>query len=469
MAISAPPHPGALSSGGTGDADSDAQALFEEARRRRRRRWTLGVVIITVVATTVTSLSLTGGGTGRRVAHRTAGAPHVASAPLPAPPSVTPDPPCGSSTPVGAVNSIDFVDADDGFGFTLVPALAAPLRGDNYDELVTTHDAGANWVPVCPPSGRSVFSGGYLAVEPESGRDSYPSQDLLFTTTTDGYLWGPSGVARTTDGGTTWTVTLTGDVNDLAASSGRLWAAMMMCPPLAFNAAKCHSDLRVSRDGGRSWSVVRGTAATGDDATAVTTGTTHTIVAADLRSIDESRGPIPGQLLVSTDNGTSFRSRSFTCPPYTTSVQIAAAGPADALWLTCSGGVAESAWLAVSRATDLTAALLPVSASAVSPAVGYPGTLPGLQPQQLVVTSATDATVLMGFTTRDYPLPAGLYQTDDGGRSWSPTWPVTTAAEAALQGDIDFVTATDGWAAVSGDGPALLLQTTDGGRTWVAG
>jgi hypothetical protein len=448
-------------------AQAEIEVLFEEARRRRRRRWILGVVIIVVVATTTVSVSLTGGGTGR-VAHRTAGVPHVASAALPTPLSVSPDPPCGSSTPVGAVDTIDFVDTDDGFGFTLVPALAAPLRGDDYDELVTTHDGGATWVPVCPASGRSVFSGGYLAVEPESLQDRYPSQDLLFTTTTNGYLWGPSGVARTTDGGTRWTVTLAGDVDDLVASSGRLWAAMMTCPPLPATAAKCHGDLRVSRDSGRSWSVVRGTATTGDDNTAVTTGTPDTIVVADLRSIDESTGPVPGQLLVSTDDGTSFHSRSFTCPSYTTAVQIAATGPADALWLTCRGGVAESAWLAISRATDLTAVLVPVSTSAISPAVGYAGTMPGLQPQQLVVTSATDATVLMGFTTRDSP-PAGLYQTDDGGQSWHPTWPVT-ALDAALDGDMDFVNATDGWATVStvsGDGPSTLLHTTDGGRTWV--
>src|SRR6202034_112390 len=144
-----------------------------------------------------------------------------------------------------------------------------------------------------------------------------------------------------------------------------------------------------------------------------------------------------------TDDGASFRSRSFICPSYTTAVQIAAAGPTDALWLTCWGGVAESAWLAISRATDLTAALVPVSTSAISPASGYADTMPGRQPQQLVVTSATDATVLMGFTTRDSP-PAGLYQTDDGGQSWHPTWPVT-ALDAALDGDVDFVNATDGW------------------------
>jgi photosystem II stability/assembly factor-like uncharacterized protein len=83
----------------------------------------------------------------------------------------------------------------------------------------------------------------------------------------------------------------------------------------------------------------------------------------------------------------------------------------------------------------------------------------------LVVTTATDATVLMGFTTPDSG-PAGLYQTDDGGRSWHPTWPVTTLT-GAFGGDVDFVNSTDGWATMPNDGPGTLLHTTDGGRTWV--
>jgi hypothetical protein len=442
--------------------DGDAQALFEEARRRRRRRWVLGVVIV-VVAATVASVTLTGGGTGQ-VAPRTSALRHVVSAPRPAPFSESPDPSCGTSTPVGPVVSIDFVDADNGFGFTLVPALGAGMRGDDYNELVRTDDGGTTWVPVCPTSGPSVFSGGYLAVGRSSGGTRYPSRNLLFTSTATGYLWGPFGVARTTDGGTRWTVTLAGDVDDLAASPGRIWATVETCPSSVPTGIDCHGDVRVSPDGGSSWSVVAGTATAGDNDTAVTTGTPGTVVVADLRSIDQSTGPVPGLLLVSTDGGTSFHPQSFSCPPYTTAVQIAAAGAADALWLACWGGVAENAWLALSRAADVTASFVPVSASAVSPASGFPPNLPALQVEQLVVTSATDATVVMGFPLKNSP--AGLYATDDAGQSWHPTWPVTTL-NGAFGGEVDFANASDGWATVPNDGPGALLHTTNGGSTWV--
>jgi photosystem II stability/assembly factor-like uncharacterized protein len=443
--------------------DGDARALFEEARRRRRRRWVLGVVII-VAAATVASVSITGGDTGR-VAHTTSSVGHVVSAPQPAPFLQSPEPPCGSSTPVGGVDAIDFVDADNGFGFTLVPALGGGMRGGDYDELVTTHDAGTTWVPVCPTSGPSVFSHGYLSIEQSSDRTRYPSQELLFTSPMTGYLWGPLGVARTTDGGTTWTATLDGDVDGLAASSGQMWAAVNTCPPVADSGTGCHGDVRVSRDDGRSWNVLTGTASTGDNDAAVAAGTAGTFVVADLHAIGQNTGPVPGLLLVTTNGGTSFRSRSFSCPPYATSVQVAVAGPANALWLTCWGGVAETSWLALSRSIDLTATPVPVATSVDSPASGFANTLPGRQPEQLVVTSATDATVLMGFTTENSG-PAGLYQTDDGGQSWHSVWPVTTL-NGAFGGDVDFVNATDGWAAVPNDGPGLFLHTTDGGRTWV--
>jgi hypothetical protein len=145
-------------------------------------------------------------------------------------------------------------------------------------------------------------------------------------------------------------------------------------------------------------------------------------------------------------------------------VQVAVAGPANALWLTCWGGVAEYSWLAISRSADITDALVRASTIVDSPPSGFARNLPGVQPEQLVVTSATDATVLMGFTT---PLtaPAGLYETDDGGQSWHATWPVTSL-NGAFGGDVDFISATDGWATVPNDGPGVLLHTTDAGATW---
>ncbi len=415
-------------------------ARAARARRRRVRSAMAAVGALGMAAGVVIGTSLTGSSPGQSFTA------FLTSSGVLAP-----------GTPVPGADLQDAVFPSDAVGFALVAHASQTL-------LAQTTDAGSSWRVV----------NGQLPV-------TYPAQ-LDFPDATHGYLWGghpsidgavPLWVSG--DGGTTWAEAPIGPVvSDVTAIRSDVWAVVGTCfLGTAETSGSCPVTVEVSSDNGRTWEPtatapgLRGsTTPTLDDQSIELARVTHTH-AYVLSFTPSAQGPA-GQLAYTADGGRSWQARADPCPAYFDFGEELAASGTDDLWLLCSSQAsAGSQAKALYRSFDggigwklFAGANAPVlSGNATVPASGLPvgGYVApySLGHENMAVLSATTAWL--------FPERTGVFQTTDGGTTWTPVRDLSAIeAAGAGSGTVVFADATHGWASAFGVG---LWRTTDG-TTW---
>jgi photosystem II stability/assembly factor-like uncharacterized protein len=363
-------------------------------------------------------------------------------------------------TPVPLANLADVVFISDTRGFGLAYHGASTV-------LASTDDAGYTW----------------RVVNADLPAD-LPAQ-LEFADATHGYLWGgtPSAAGTvplwvTFDGGRTWGQAPVGPVvSDVSAIGADVWTVVGSCPINSLTlAAPCPTPptIDISLDDGVTWQATTapppvteepGLSVADQDRelARITPSRAYVLSFAPARA---SGGVSVGRLGYTANGGQTWIERPDPCPPYfDVGQEIAASGTED-LWMVCASQASGGAQAkALYRSSDggqhwtLTAAAnAPVLSGNVSlmaagglPVTGY------VSPYSL---GHENLAVLTPDAAWLFPDRSGVFQTTDGGHSWTP---VSGLARAGLvgggSGNIVFVDADHGWVCEVGSG---LWRTTDG-------
>ena len=363
----------------------------------------------------------------------------------------------GTPVPTSNLSSVVFVGELHGF--------ALVVHG-SQTVLATSADAGATWSVVDP----SLPLG-------------FPAQ-FEFSDRAHGYLWGgpPSSSGSvplwiTSDGGRTWAQAALGPVvSDVSAIGPDVWAVVGACPISLTAVASCPVVVEVSTDNGATWSPTRaGPPLSENPEVSVNDGNIELARITPTRAYVLSFASRPGgpdaggNVAYTADGGLTWSARPDPCPPsFDFGEQIAASGSED-LWVVCaSQASAGSQAKALYRSSD-GGAHWRLAAAANAPVLsggkvlGAGGGLPvsgyvtpySLGHHNLAVLTANDAWL--------FPDRSGVFETTDGGETWSA---VVGLARAGLAdggtGNVVFVDATHGWVCEPG---TALWRTTDG-RSW---
>ena len=363
--------------------DLAARARRRYLQRRARIRALAAAVVIVVIGSAFAAATLVG---RERDATPVVGPAPTTTTTGPAPTTTNTVAPTGAVPVTGALRSLSFVDANVGFG----------LSGTN---LVSTHDGGRTWRRVGP------------LVEGEPW--------LHFESAKNGVAWGNGPLEVTTDGGVHWK-TSTGPVdNDLAWSSGRLWA---LTPCLQTTPCGSRPAL-ISDDAGTTWTLTAPLRMGFGGATIVPTSRSTAYVL-------EPSGDTPGSQLriaLTNDGGSSW---SYESVPCTVGNDDQLSSNGRSLLLMCSdataAGVMELRHLLVSRDEGKSWARLPDQR-----VLGNAGELTNL------------GTIYMTGMGRS---SAGV--SSDDGRSWKLPFPLPAG------GGVSFTSlpGVGAWAAVGGAG-----------------
>jgi hypothetical protein len=357
----------------------------------------------------------------------------------------------GTAVPTTALLDVQFDDTEHGFGLALHRSEVV---------LVASSDGGARW----------QVRNNRLPAGLGSTND-YPGQFEFVGDT--GYLWGEvtatnSPLWISQDAGATWSAAPLGPyVYDVSAIGLNVWVLSGDCPAVT-STPGCSVDVDESADAGLTWTSLGSPSVSSAEKTGVRS--------IELARITKSRAYVLSygdlvnggngwQIDFTDDGGASWVSRAAPCVgPYLLGAEIAASSTDD-LWLLCGsqGTSGEQSkelyrsddggrtWRLTGSATGLGT---PPPASVPSnplPLGGYitPFTVGH---RNLAVASSTTAWL--------FPARSGLYKTDDGGTSWVPVADLLAAGlDAGGQGNISFLSATQGWICAYGIG---LWQTVDG-------
>jgi photosystem II stability/assembly factor-like uncharacterized protein len=359
--------------------------------------------------------------------------------------------PLGAAVPTTALLDVQFADAEHGFGLALHRSEVV---------LVASSDGGTSW----------QVRNNRLPEGLGSDND-YPGQFEFVADT--GYLWGEvtatnSPLWISQDAGATWSQAPLGPyVYDVSAIGLNVWALSGNCPAVTFTPG-CSVDVEESVDAGTTWTSlgspnVSSTAKTGVRSIELARITrSRAYVLSYAEAGNSSNG---WQIDFTDDGGASWVSSAAPCVgPYLLGAELAASSTDD-LWLLCgSQGTsgeqskelyrsddAGRTWGLTASATGLGTPPPPSVPPNPLPLGGYitPFTVGH---RNLAVASSTTAWL--------FPARSGLYKTDDGGTSWTPVSDLTAAGlDAGGQGNISFLSATQGWICAYGVG---LWQTVDG-------
>ena len=375
-------------------------------------------VALTVLATLVIAIVGYGGAAGAQhpVAVASPAAtpePPVAAAPYP----VEPTPP--SSPPRLSVRGFDLVDART--GWILLSNCVQPMTGMCQYFVAATADGGqmlSTLVQVGPP------------VDPGDGTPRM----VRFMNATDGFVYSGTGAFATHDGGKTWN-TLNVQATFFEAITGRGQTAWAVTYPCVKGAPLCAFEVRVSHDGGRSWSVPRPLPIGYSPSEIIRFGTSGGLVS----------GPSSGDLEITSDGGVTWRQikgqclasfRAFVASPDGKEIwELCMSYPAGAsadkvLFVSEDGGKSWS-----QKASSLDFGKLPALGTQVSLISTRPGML-------LLATEQTP-----------------LFLTRDAAASWIQ---VATSPPGGISPR--FANANDGWAMDTRQ--QAIWSTGDGGTSW---
>lgn len=349
--------------------------------------------------------------------------------------------PCGERVvaPQNCLVAISFIDDEHGFGL-----YQSQTTGSNTPPtLVGTKDAGRTW---------QVISQAPAAV----GGSYRPS--LFFTDVLNGFIFDDSGFFATHDGGLTWgRVMLPGRLENLAVSSGTLWAVLSSCP-VGPTTTPCGLSIDTSTDSGRSWQRLSGLPTAPFEVGHLVVVSPRTAFLVGLRnpmSLD-----LPGELYATTDAGATWTTRTLPCPTqYDLAGTLENAPSSNTLWLMCNGqGSAGHQGIIIYRSTDDGASWLGESSCEIGGlATGIRSGAPCGNQEDFVAASSSEAF--------DLSIDGGLMLTTDGGVSWGQ---VRSSITPGFLGSLDFVNPEVGWVAFSvsvGSYPGVW-HTTDGGAMW---
>jgi photosystem II stability/assembly factor-like uncharacterized protein len=292
-------------------------------------------------------------------------------------------------------------------------------------EVARTSDGGSTWST--PVTAASFFL----------GDTPIPRFGVRFANVDDGWLFG-QGLYASTDGGITWLATsVDAHVYDVAISGASVWAIT-------------DRGLFRSQAGATDWTAMPGAPRT------TGFGPVQLIRVSDAIAFIVQEAQFDDALYRTTDGGSSWSKVPIPCSGY--SMPIATLDGVHLLMLCGSepsaGAQGKSTYVSDDGGADWTLRSFNDGTKSTGsiPVSGYV--------RELVSTGL--ATAFMGTNRGD------LFRSTDGGRTW-------TAANIS-QGDsffsgLQFVDASDGWAAavtanVALDGRVGLFRTTDGGATW---
>jgi hypothetical protein len=263
---------------------------------------------------------------------------------------------------------------------------------------------------------------------------------LQFISARQGYVFGPSGLLVTSDGGAHWSqvVTLDGTLQRAIPIGRNVWATFTKCGPPGL-AASCAVGAAISLDGGLRWHdvtdppIAEAPGPAGGDILA-----RYSLNAAYVVSY----GPTGGGLAFTDDDGATWRRLSDPCSGPWADVDLAAPGPGD-LWLVCgaiaprtSGVQAKVAY----RSDDGGRSWVLMASSGFAPGAAEPvGDLPlSGRVSQLATISAQRAWLGVAGL--------GVMVTFDSGRDWqlASGFPAATSPSPAV--GVTFNNVVDGWA-----------------------
>jgi hypothetical protein len=359
---------------------------------------------------------------------------HVASGPRGATSGTLP----GRGALVPAADLISdpvFVSSEVGF------ALETPQRGNlAVERLATSDDAGRTW----------HVTGSPFPVD-------WGFSSLQFTSSRLGYIFGPSGLLETSDGGRTWhqVTGLDGTLQRAIPVGNNVWATYTTCPPVGVS-GRCSVGVAISTNDGRRWRHVSAPGLTesrdGGDVLA-----RWSLRAAYVLSY----GSTGGGLAYTGDDGRNWSRLDDPCSRPFLQEDLAAppapAGASSALWLICgalTSAIVEGQPKLVYRSYDGGHRWKLVASTGFT----GPGTVPlGQIPlsgwvSQLATIDATQA--WLGVRG------VGVIVTDDSGRTWVPVEGVPTV-EPNTEVGVTFNSGALGWAIVFRRG---VWRTGDGTR-----
>jgi hypothetical protein len=401
------------------------------ARRRQRRRTSAGVIAVLVVAVAGIGVGVRPHGHGTVVAAKVGASssslPASATASVLSIPLVTESPSVVSSPPVAASSAPVFASTSPTPVFNPVSVSAISVNdywvlGYNQTGVTTstnvlrTTDAGKTFTSVGSPD--AII--GTVSRGPP-GSDTKVISDIRFGDTDNGWVYG-NQLFETADGGGSWSpVTgVPGNVVDLAAASGNVWAVSNTLNTSSYSLY--HATYGSSGTG--TWTQVPlGTSIIGQPGLAV--------VKQDAFLLAQV-GSGQGETFVIAGDGKSLVSRPAPCASDGNTVSVAGDG---ALWIRCSGDNT----ILVFVSNDQAAHWQAVTVASAAASVG------GVDATHAVIES-TDGLHVISTAGNSAPVP------------YAP-------GAQSLPDFIGFTTTTTGFIVTDGTG-AQLWRTTDGGQTW---
>lgn len=293
-----------------------------------------------------------------------------------------------------------------------------PCAQQPCTSLVRTTDGGSSFVGV--PAPPAALVGGLTGRDPQTGVG-----DVRFADAADGFAYGPA-LWATHDGGGHWhQVSFGGQVNELAAADGYVFAVV----------------------GG---TLYRSPATSDDWAHLGATNLSQTVAVhgADVVTETAYSQSSPSRLLVSHDHGSHFV--TYASPDVGLGCRFDE--PATrVIWAVCATGMQAR----VLRSVDGGATFSPLDLG------------PSFVNSASLAAVSSSTAVVAALTSGGGP---GLYLTTDGGRTFQATGPTLTTDSTGRWELAGFTDATHGTAiATRGFGPSLtsvVYRSSDGGHSW---
>jgi photosystem II stability/assembly factor-like uncharacterized protein len=352
----------------------------------------------------------------------------------------------GAALPAGfAAVDLSWVSDSEGWALGTAPCAHPPCTS-----IAHTLDGGRTWAGLPAPKA-SLFT-----VNSSAPVDCSPTaacvSGIRFASATVGYVFGPSSLWLTTDGGHTWSLRGTDSTDALEITRGRV---VRITHPTVFGCPGCQFSAQVTTVGSTAWSPLSMPAVQGTMTALLAIDATNWYLAAP--------GHVAGgaqdahtKFERSTDAGAHWSSFSDPC-------SVTASGnEADASAISAASG----GYLAVACTARVAgeAGFVVVSADAGATFGPHRGGLLAAVPSggefvpNIAAATGQRLAVLVGAGGSD-----SVAVTNDGGADWNVTHSEAVSGNGPLSTYLGFQDATTGRAIVNS---RSILTTTDGGGHW---